>query len=98
MAIGIKTGGRVKGTPNRTTSETKDLLQTIVMKEIDNLGEMLEKLEPLERVNAIAKLLPYILPKQSEVKTEVARNANEQKLDYSKLSDQTLNELVEAYS
>lgn len=64
---GQKFGGRTKGTPNRTTKETKEMLQKIVSKEIDNLGEMLEKLEPLERVNAIAKLLPYIVPKQSEV-------------------------------
>ncbi|WKL47632.1 hypothetical protein Q1W71_22085 [Flavobacterium pectinovorum] len=67
MATGKKTGGRVAGTPNRTTKETKELLQKIVNNEIDNLGEMLGKLEPLERVNAIAKLLPYIVPKQSEV-------------------------------
>ncbi len=67
-----KTGGRAKGTPNRSTKETKELLQKIVNKEIDNLGEMLEQLEPLERVNAIAKLLPYIVPKQSELSlTEV---------------------------
>ena len=51
-----KTGGRTKGTPNRSTKETKEMLQKIVNNEIDNLGEMLEKLEPLERVNAIAKL------------------------------------------
>lgn len=67
-----KTGGRTKGTPNRTTAETKEMLQKVVSKEIDNLGEMLEQLEPLERVNAIAKLLPYIVPKQSELSlTEV---------------------------
>ena len=61
-----KTGGRTKGTPNRTTAETKELLQTIVSKELDKLGAMLEQLEPNERINAISKLLPYILPKQSE--------------------------------
>lgn len=62
-----KTGGRTKGTPNKTTAETKEMLQKVISKEIDNLGEMLEQLEPLERVNAIAKLLPYIVPKQSEL-------------------------------
>ena len=67
MSTREKTGGRTKGTPNRTTAETKELLQKIVNKEIDNLGELLEKLEPLERVNAIAKLLPYIVPKTSEI-------------------------------
>ncbi|WP_188050713.1 hypothetical protein [Flavobacterium sp. GP15] len=62
-----KTGGRAKGTPNKTTAETKEILQKIVSKEIDGLGKMLEKLEPLERINAIAKLLPYILPRQSDI-------------------------------
>jgi hypothetical protein len=64
---GQKFGGRTKGTPNRTTAETKQLLQSIVSKELDNLGAMLEQLEPLERINAISKLLPYILPKQNEM-------------------------------
>ena len=71
MARGFKTGGRVAGTKNRNTTETKELLQTIISKELDKLGLLLGKLEPLERVNSIAKLLPYILPKQSEIKTEV---------------------------
>lgn len=66
MTARKKTGGRVAGTPNRTTAETKDLLQKIVGKELDKLGKILEQLEPIERVNAIAKLLPYLLPKQSE--------------------------------
>jgi hypothetical protein len=66
-----KTGGRTKGTPNRTTAETKELIQNIVNKELPKLGAMLEQLEPNERINAISKLLPYILPKQSEIKAEV---------------------------
>jgi hypothetical protein len=63
----INRNGRPKGAVNKTTSETKELLQKIVSKEIENLSDLLEQLEPLERVNAIAKLLPYIVPKQSEV-------------------------------
>ncbi|MBC7525912.1 MAG: hypothetical protein H7239_15935 [Flavobacterium sp.] len=96
MATGTKTGGRSKGTPNRTTAETKQLLQTIVGKELDNLGTMLEQLEPNERINAISKLLPYILPKQSEVKTDLTANVDlNQKppFDLSKLSDAALEEL-----
>ena len=66
MAIRKKTGGRIAGTPNRTTAETKELLQKIVGKELEKLGKIIEQLEPIERVNAISKLLPYILPKQTE--------------------------------
>lgn len=98
MATGIKTGGRAKGTPNRTTTETKALLQSIISEEIDNLAEMLDKLEPLERVNAVAKLLPYILPKQSEVKAEISAEINNKIYDLSKLSDATLEELSNAYN
>lgn len=72
MATGFKSGGRQKGVQNRTTAETKELLQTILGKELDKLGVLLGKLEPLERVNAIAKLLPYIVPKQVQQEITVA--------------------------
>lgn len=72
-----KTGGRTAGTPNKTPSETKELLKTILGKEVEKLGAMLAKLEPSERVNAIAKLLPYILPKQSEIKAEVTATTSD---------------------
>lgn len=67
----VKTGGRKAGTPNKTTTETKVVLQKVLSTEIDKLGALLKKLEPIERVNVIAKLLPYILPKTSEVKAEI---------------------------
>ena len=66
-----KTGGRAKGTLNRTTAETKELLQAIVSNELDKMGALLEQLEPNDRVNAIAKLLPYIIPRQNEIVAEV---------------------------
>jgi 23S rRNA C2498 (ribose-2'-O)-methylase RlmM len=76
MATGIKTGGRAKGTPNRTTTETKELLQNIVSKELDNIVVLLEKLEPKERIDAIIKLLPYIVPKQQEIALESKATVN----------------------
>jgi F0F1-type ATP synthase delta subunit len=63
--------GRKAGTPNKTTKETKQLLQKIVGKELEKIGSLLTKLEPIERINAISKLLPYILPKQNEIKAEI---------------------------
>jgi hypothetical protein len=67
MAIGIKTGGRKKGSLNRNTVETKELLQKIVGNELDNISDLLSKLEPKERIDAVIKLLPYIVPRQSEI-------------------------------
>ena len=34
---GTKFGGRTKGTPNRTTAETKELIQNVVSNELDNI-------------------------------------------------------------
>ena len=62
-----KTGGRTKGTPNKTTAETKQALQNVLSKQIDMLQATLNKLEPVDKVNALAKLLPYILPKQQDI-------------------------------
>ena len=70
MATGVKTGGRQKGTPNRTTSEAKQVLQNIVNKELENITTLLDKLEPKERIDSIIKLLPYIVPKQQEIAIE----------------------------
>lgn len=59
--------GRPKGAVNKTTAETKELIQKIVSNELDKITDLLEKLEPKERVDAVIRLLPYIVPKQSEV-------------------------------
>jgi len=67
MAKGIKTGGRTKGTSNKLTAETKELLQSLVNSEIQALPEKLNELETKDRLNLITKFLPYILPKQTEI-------------------------------
>ena len=59
--------GRPKGAVNKTTSETKGILQKIVSKELDNIADLLEQLDPKERIDAVIKLLPYVVPKQSEI-------------------------------
>jgi len=67
MAKGFKTGGRSKGTPNKLTSETKELLHSVVNSEIKNLPDRLNELDTKDRLNLIAKFLPYILPKETEL-------------------------------
>lgn len=59
--------GRPKGAVNKTSAETKELLQKIVSNELDNITDLLSKLEPKERIDAVIKLLPYIVPKQTEI-------------------------------
>ena len=81
MAIREKTGGRTKGTPNKTTGETKELLLQVLGKEVTKLGSILAKLEPMERVIALSKLLPYILPKQQESSIEIKTVLTEEQRD-----------------
>jgi hypothetical protein len=58
-----KTGGREKGTPNRTTRETKELLKSILQNQLDILDEKEEELTHGERIQLAKSILPYILPR-----------------------------------
>lgn len=66
--------GRPKGAVNKTTAETKQLLQKIVGNELDNISERLDKLEPKERIDAVIRLMPYVMPKQSEIAIDNKEN------------------------
>ena len=62
--------GRPKGAVNKTTAETKELLQKIVSNELETIAQRLELLDNKDRIDAIIRLLPYIVPKQSEISVE----------------------------
>jgi hypothetical protein len=64
-------GGRGKGTRNRTTVQTKAIIQKIVNDEIDGLPTLLDKLKPVDRANVVCKLIAYLVPKQSSVQLDV---------------------------
>lgn len=59
--------GRPNGRPNKTTAEIRDILKSIVENEILNLSELINELEPTDRINLLVKLLPYIAPKVNPV-------------------------------
>lgn len=64
---GRKFGGRQKSTPNKTTAQTKVIVEKVISNEIDNLPALLAKLTAKDRVNALIKLLPFVMPKQAEI-------------------------------
>ena len=74
MATGIKTGGRIKGTPNRLTKELRIALKNIMFQEIESIPEQLKSLDPKDRLELIIKLMPYVFPKVSSV----SHSTNEQ--------------------
>jgi hypothetical protein len=64
--------GRTKGSPNRTTKEAKELLDNILFGRIDSINETLDKLEakdPAKYIEAVTRLLVYVLPKKSDLTT-----------------------------
>ncbi|MBZ4044504.1 hypothetical protein [Flavobacterium hibisci] len=67
---GKKYGGRVKGSKNLLTNSSKEIVKSIIEKELDKLPELLANLTPAERVTALIKMLPFVLPKQSELSIE----------------------------
>lgn len=70
MKIDRTITGRAKGTPNRITKESREILFEVVQNEIINLPNLLEKLEPRERAFVIIKLLPYLIPKCEKTTAE----------------------------
>ena len=64
---GNKYGGRQKGTPNKLTKELRSVLKDILYQELEQIQERLDALKPRERVELLIKLMPYVLPKVTNV-------------------------------
>ena len=60
---GKKYGGRKTGTPNKLTKELRAILKNMLHQEIELLPKHFNKLDPKDRLELLAKLLPYALPK-----------------------------------
>lgn len=74
MATGKKTGGRTKGTPNKVTAELRDRLQAIIETAVEELPDLLEQMPPEEKVKTLTALLPYVVPKLSNVEVSGTDN------------------------
>jgi len=64
---GKKHGGRVKGSKNLLTKSSKQIVQHIIENELEALPGLLANLTAAERVTALIKMLPFVLPKQNEI-------------------------------
>jgi hypothetical protein len=60
---GKKTGGRTKGTPNRTTNELRDLIKDFVNQNISTLQSSFNELTPKDKLQFFEKMLSYAIPK-----------------------------------
>ena len=66
---------RPKGSPNKTTQETREFLQHIIDGEQPKIKTALSELYNTNKLNymqAIIKLLPFVTPKVSEVNVQAS--------------------------
>lgn len=86
MAQGIKTGGRQKGTPNKTTAEIKEMIAQFVGNNLEDIQKNYDQLEPEKKLHFFEKVLKFVLPQQKET-TQV--------IDISNLSEPELDKLID---
>ena len=63
---------RTKGTPNRITASTKELLSDVIEGEADRIQEALSEVFESDKKDYLlimARLLPYVIPKATEAPT-----------------------------
>ena len=58
--------GRKPGVPNKVTVNIRENLQALIEGNLDGLQADLASLTPKDRLEAISRILPYIIPKKSE--------------------------------
>lgn len=59
-----KTGGRKKGTPNKVTLTIREQLKNAIEPFLETMENTINDIvEPKDKVDAIAKILPFVVPK-----------------------------------
>jgi hypothetical protein len=59
---GQKTGGRSKGTPNRTQAQIREYYQQLLSENLDQLSIDIQSLEPLQRIKYLIELSKFVIP------------------------------------
>jgi hypothetical protein len=65
-----KTGGRKKGTPNKTTTDLKTWINELLNNNRKQVETDLKTLEPKDRLIFLEKFMQYAVPKQQSVSVE----------------------------
>ena len=72
-----KTGGRKKGTQNKTSSEIREVSAALLQGELETLKELLPTLKPDQYLKAIAMLYKVVVPQQRQIETETINEPTE---------------------
>jgi hypothetical protein len=77
MLYSPATGKRVKEPFNhiswahKVTKNIRETLKEMMQKELEKLPDTLKELEPIQRLNILCKLIPFVLPKVESVNHEL---------------------------
>ena len=63
------------------TGNIRDTLKELMQKELEQLPDTLKELEPVQRLNILCKLIPYVLPKVESVTHKLGEPENEKNND-----------------
>lgn len=69
-----KTGGRTKGTPNKSTRDIREAYRMLIENNLDNLTKWLENVatkDPAKAIYILSDLSEYVLPKLSRIETDI---------------------------
>ena len=74
MAIGKKTGGRVAGTPNKTSAVVRSAIAKMLDEYFNSetFTKDIADLDPKDRVTAMEKFAAYVAPKLQSTSLDVA--------------------------
>lgn len=88
--MGLKKGntnnpnGRPKGSPNKLTTEMRQLFQLMVEENIELIKQDIKELTPKDRISAFLKISEFVLPKLKTVELN-GKFSEEKYLEYVKL-------------
>lgn len=60
---GINRNGRLKGVPNKSTSELKEIFKTLLETNLEQLQKDFEQLKPNERIKFTLQVAEFLIPK-----------------------------------
>ena len=68
-----KAGGRKKGSPNKVTQESRELLNTVLSGEITNIKSALKKVkedDDFKYLSILEKWMSYVIPKRKDITSD----------------------------
>lgn len=65
-----KTGGRKKGTPNKITGTLKEFITNLIDENREQIVKDIKVLDSKDRLLILSKFIPFVIPKQSDIKIE----------------------------